>query len=57
MKDILISQRIYQNRDETVVFVKTRSSTQVSMFNSLYKMAGSQAPYIHVILSDVVSIT
>ena len=31
--------------------------TQVSVYNSLYIMAGSQAPYIHVILSYIVSIT
>ena len=57
MKDILISWSIYQNRDETGVLYKTRSYYQVSMYNSLYYMAGRQAPYIHVILSYVVSIT
>ena len=51
MKDILISQRIYQNRDETGVFDKTRSSTQVLVYNSLYHLAGSRTPYVHVILS------
>ena len=57
MKDILISQRIYQNRDETGIFDKTRSIFSSISVLFLILMAGSQAPYIHVILSDVVSIT
>ena len=51
VKGILISWEIYQKRDETGVFVKTRSPTQVLVYNSLYYLAGSRTPYIHVILS------
>ena len=57
MKDILISWRIYQNRDETVIFDKTRSIFSSIGVEFLILMAWSLAPYIHAILSDVVSIT
>ena len=55
MKDTLIV-RVYQNRDETgsVCRPDLYSSTGVKF---LILMAQSQAPYIHVILADIVSIT
>ena len=55
MKDTLICQRIYQNRIETGIFDMTRSDPKY-LLDSLIYLAGSQAPYIHVILSYVVSI-
>ena len=39
-----------------MIFVKTRSDPNY-LLDSLFYLAGSQAPYIHVILSYVVSIT
>ena len=51
-----LCQKIYQYRDETGIFVKTRSDLKY-LLDSLYYLAWSQAPYIHVILSYIVSIT
>ena len=39
-----------------MIFDKTRSDPKY-LLDSLFYLAGSQAPYIHVILSDIVSIT
>ena len=55
MKDTWIV-RIYPSRDKTVSLYRP-DLTQVRGVNSLILMARSQAPYIHVILADVVSIT
>ena len=57
MKDILISQKIYQNIDETGVLDKTRSIFSSIGVRFLIFMAWSLAPYIHVIPADIVSIT
>ena len=55
VKDIL-RVRVYQNRDESESLCRPElySSTGVKF---LILMAQSRAPYIHVILADVVSIT
>ena len=41
---------------ETVIFGKTRSNPKY-LLDSLFYLAWRQAPYIHVILSYVMSIT
>ena len=48
--------RICQYRDNTGIFGKTRSDLKY-LLDSLYYLAGSWAPYIHVILYYVMSIT
>ena len=55
MKDILIVG-IYQNRDKTGSMCRPDLYSSIGV-NSLSIMAWSQAPYIHVILADIVSIT
>ena len=47
---------MYPSRDETESLLD-QILTQVLGVKFLVLMAGSQAPYIHVILADVVSIT
>ena len=49
--------RVFCSRYETGSLDKTRSNYQVFISLFLILMARSQAPYIHVILADVVSIT
>ena len=39
-----------------MIFGKTRSDAKY-LLDSLFYLAGSQAPYVHVILSYIVSIT
>ena len=48
--------RIYPSRYKTVSLCRP-DLYQVSVEYSLYFMAWSRAPYIHIILADVVSIT
>ena len=55
VKDILIVG-IYQNRDETESLCRPELYSSIGV-NSLIFMAWSQAPYIHIILADIVSIT
>ena len=55
MKDILIVG-VYQNRDETESLCRPDLYSSIGA-NSLIIMAWSLAPYIHVILADIVSIT
>ena len=55
VKDILIVG-IYQNRDETESLCRPDLYSSIGV-KFLILMAWSQAPYIHVILADVVSIT
>ena len=55
VKDILIVG-IYQNRDETESLCRPDLYSSIGV-NSLIIMAWSLAPYIHVILADIVSIT
>ena len=54
VKDILIV-RVYQNRDETESLCRPDLYPSIGV-NSLIIMAWSLAPYIHVILADIVSI-
>ena len=55
MKDILIVG-IYQNRDKTGSLSRPDLYSSIGV-NSLVFMAWSHAPYIHIILADIVSIT
>ena len=48
---------VFCSRDETGSCVMTRSYYQALSSKVLIIMAQSQAPYIHIILADVVSIT
>ena len=53
---LCISWRIHQSRGKTVSLLRP-GLTRISWIIPLYYLAGSWAPYIHVILSDIVSIT
>ena len=48
---------VFCSRDETRSSVKTRSYYRALLSKVLIIMAWSRAPYIHVILADIVSIT
>ena len=49
--------RVFCSRYETGSLLRPDLTIKLYQVESLFNMAQSQAPYIHVILADVVSVT